>query len=148
MAGDIFLPDWLEQGVESSLRDSEDETPPVPLSLSSAQGSVPRSIASSSRASPVVLTPSGPSPAGSYSRPESGKAPWTDLDAFYADTNEREQEESEEETDEDEEESDDTQEAKNEDEDAVVVSDEDESGSEDEEDSDEHENQSIIHAAR
>ncbi|KAI0090180.1 adaptin N terminal region-domain-containing protein [Irpex rosettiformis] len=99
MAGDVFLPDWLEQGVESSLRDTEEDAPPVPLSLSSAQTSIPRSIASSNRATPIVLTPTGSSPAGSYTRPETGKAPWTDLDSFYAEANE--EEESEEETDED-----------------------------------------------
>ncbi len=103
MAGDVFLPDWLEQGVEPSLRDTEDDAPPVPLSLSSAQTSVPRSIASSNRATPVVLTPSGPSPAGSFSRTETGKAAWTDLDSFYADTKEEEEEESEEESSEEEE---------------------------------------------
>jgi len=101
MIGNHYLPDWLEEGVESSLRDAEEEAPPVPTSIASAQTSMPRSIASSSRASPVVLTPTGPSPAGSYIRQETGKAPWTDLDSFYADTHEQEDSEEEETEEED-----------------------------------------------
>lgn len=134
MAGDVFLPDWLEQGVEPSLRDTEDDAPPVPLSLSSAQASVPRSIASSNRATPVVLTPSGPSPAGSFSRTETGKAAWTDLDSFYADTKEEEEEESEEESSEEEEEGSQYGEHQA---DAEPEESEEESGSGEEEDDDE-----------
>ncbi|KAI0346195.1 hypothetical protein BDW22DRAFT_1323138 [Trametopsis cervina] len=107
MAMDNFMPDWLEKGVESSLRDSVEDAPPAPTSFSSAQTSVPRSIASSNRASPIVLTPTGPSPSGSYSRPETGKAPWNDLDSFYADTDKQKPEDSEESEDEDSEEGED-----------------------------------------
>ena len=108
---DSYLPDWLEEGIESSLRDSEDDAPPVPIavqSISSAQSissSSPRAIASSSRNgnTPVVLTPTGPSPSGSYTR-QNGKGNWTDLDTFYADAgNEEEVEETEEEESEEEE---------------------------------------------
>lgn len=109
MASDTFLPDWFEQGVESSLRDAEEDLPPAPMSLSSMQtaGLAPRSIASSNRGTPVVLTPTGPSPSGSYVRQESGKSPWANLDKFYDETGgdeEEEGEESEEESEEDEEE--------------------------------------------
>lgn len=95
MASDSVLPDWLEQGVESVLRDSDDDAQPVPVSVQSLQLPVPRSIASSNRASPIVLTPSGPSPSGSYVRQDS-KNSWKDLDKFYEDTNEDEEEEEEE----------------------------------------------------
>lgn len=154
MAGDVFLPDWLEQGVESSLRDTEEDAPAAPLSLSSAQTSVPRSIASSNRATPIVLTPTGPSPAGSYSRPESGKAPWTDLDSFYADTNEEEEEEeeSEEETDEGEEEEEDGEESSEGEEHQGSVeaeeSGEEESDSAEEDDDHEGEEHNLLHTSR
>ena len=154
MAGDVFLPDWLEQGVESSLRDTEEDAPAAPLSLSSAQTSVPRSIASSNRATPIVLTPTGPSPAGSYSRPESGKAPWTDLDSFYADTNEEEEEEeeSEEETDEGEEEEEDGEESPEGEEHQGSVeaeeSGEEESDSAEEDDDHEGEEHNLLHTSR
>ena len=154
MAGDVFLPDWLEQGVESSLRDTEEDAPAAPLSLSSAQTSVPRSIASSNRATPIVLTPTGPSPAGSYSRPESGKAPWTDLDSFYADTNEEEEEEegSEEETDEGEDEEEDGEESSEGEEHQGSVepeeSGEEESESAEEDDDHEGEEHDLLHTSR
>ena len=95
MSFDSAVPDWLEHGVESSLRDSEDDMPLVPTGVQSLQSPTPRSIASSSRPSPVVLTPTVPSPAGSFARPD--KSAWTDLDKFYADTNEESEEESEDE---------------------------------------------------
>ncbi|KAI0806028.1 adaptin N terminal region-domain-containing protein [Irpex lacteus] len=135
MAGDVFLPDWLEQGVEPSLRDTEDDAPPT---------SVPRSIASSNRATPVVLTPSGPSPAGSFSRTETGKAAWTDLDSFYADTKEEEEEESEEESSEEEEGEEDDEEGSQYGEhqgDAEPEESEEESGSGEEEDDEEVQHQ-------
>jgi len=104
MLGDAVLPDWLEKGIDSSLRDSEDDKPlPPPVySQSSIQSSVPRNISSASR-SPVLLTPASPSPAGSFVRQDTSKGPWTDLDKFYEDTNtdgdnEDEDDEDEEET--------------------------------------------------
>ncbi|KAG7092275.1 hypothetical protein E1B28_008637 [Marasmius oreades] len=84
LAPESILPDWLEQGVEPSLRDSpEDALPPptpVPLSISS-------------RPSPVVLTPAhGSSPTGSGPKSVGGaKGVWTDLDKFY-DTDEEDSE--------------------------------------------------------
>ena len=114
---DSYLPDWLEEGIESSLRDSEDDAPPVPIavqSISSAQSissSSPRAIASSSRNgnTPVVLTPTGPSPSGSYTR-QNGKGNWTDLDTFYADAGNEEEVEEEEESEEEEDEEEDGEE--------------------------------------
>jgi AP-3 complex subunit beta len=90
--GDRILPDWLEQGTESSLRDSPDDAPrsAVPTALGSA---TPRAI--SARASPVVLTPAGGSPA-----PGGARGAQTDLDQFYDDAGE--EGESEEDEDEDE----------------------------------------------
>ncbi|EEB87599.1 hypothetical protein MPER_15002, partial [Moniliophthora perniciosa FA553] len=77
---DLVLPDWLEQGVEPSLRDSPDDAPPsapVPTALGSSAQPLGKGIPS-----PVVLTPTtGTSPAGSGLR--SAKGPWTDLDKFY-----------------------------------------------------------------
>jgi len=84
---DAILPDWLENGVEPSLRDTEEAVPPqvaVPIALSSAQQR------SKGVASPIILTPSGGSPAGSNSRSGS-RGPWIDLDKFYADTEEVEE---------------------------------------------------------
>lgn len=109
MSNDNYLPDWLEQGVESTLRDSEEDAPPAPTFISST----PTSISfTSSRATPIVLTPTGPSPAGSFVRQDSTKGPWTDLDKFYDDTNEEEEddEEEEEESEEGEEEGEDDEE--------------------------------------
>jgi len=76
------LPEWLEQGTESSLRDTEDDVQPPGL----AQVTKPRSIAAASHGpTPIVLTPTGGhSPAVTGSSP----APWTDLDKFYADVDE------------------------------------------------------------
>jgi AP-3 complex subunit beta len=74
------LPEWLEQGTESSLRDTEDDIkPPV-------QVTTPRSIASTSHGpTPIILTPTrGHSPTAAGTSP----APWTDLDKFYADADE------------------------------------------------------------
>lgn len=89
---DRVLPDWLEKGVESTLRDSDDDAPPAPL--------VPTAISSAGQmrnmgpSPPVVLTPT-------VSRPSSRngtKGPWQDLDSFYA---EEEEEEDDEEDDDD-----------------------------------------------
>lgn len=110
MGTENYLPDWLEQGVESSLRDAPEDAPPAPTSIASSA-----SVSfTPSRASPVILTPTGPSPSGSYVRQDSGKAPWTDLDRFYEDSNEEEEaeeaeseDESEEQSEEDEEEGED-----------------------------------------
>lgn len=75
------LPEWLEQGTESSLRDTEDDVqPPGP-----AQATMSRSIASTSRGpTPIILTPTG----GHSPATGTSPAPWTDLDKFYADVDE------------------------------------------------------------
>lgn len=76
------LPEWLEQGTESSLRDTEDDSQPPAL----MQVATARSVASVSHGpTPITLTPTGRhSPATTGSSP----APWTDLDKFYADVDE------------------------------------------------------------
>ena len=76
------LPEWLEQGTESSLRDTEDDIQPSGL----PQATASRSIASASYGpAPIVLTPTGRhSPAVTGN----SQAPWTDLDQFYADVDE------------------------------------------------------------
>jgi AP-3 complex subunit beta len=106
MSVEYTLPDWLEEGTESSLRDSEDDILQIPAY---AQGSGPRAISSSSKsASPVVLIPTG-SPSPANSTPLGGAtSTWTDLDKFYADEEEdevNEEEESDDETEIDEEDS-------------------------------------------
>lgn len=124
MQMDNILPDWMEKGVEPSLRYSEDDKPsrPVPTAISS-------STDSRARGTPVVLTPTtGQRP---DSRQEGAKGAAThDLESFYADT--ASTEESEDENDDDDEGDDDDDESeeggseKNED-----GNEEDESGSED-----------------
>src|SRR5262245_53341943 len=86
-----FLPDWLEEGTESSLRDTEDDNslhaPPAYLSAQRLRGP-------SRFSSPVVLTPAeGTSPSNtSVMRSGIGsKVPWTDLDKFYEDGNSTEE---------------------------------------------------------
>ena len=91
MQMDEVLPDWLERGVESSLRDSEYDAapaPPVATALSSAKMKI-----NLKNQPDVLLTPT------SVSTPDSknGKGAFTDLDAFYADKEESEEEEEEEE---------------------------------------------------
>lgn len=100
---DSYLPDWLEEGIESSLRDSEDDAPQAPIAVQSISSTSPRVIASSSRNTPVVLTPTGSSPSGSYVR-QNGKGDWNDLDKFYADAESTEEEDEEDESEEEEDE--------------------------------------------
>lgn len=97
---DSILPDWLEHGVESSLRDSEEDIAPAAPSLSSISSSSAVQTVNKGGAPPVILTPI------SSSRPESSsginKGQWTNLDEFYADTKEVQAHESEEDMDEEE----------------------------------------------
>ena len=105
-----LLPDWLEHGVESSLRYSPDDAPSTtPAVTAIGHVAVPRpgvgvGVGSGGHSTPiVVLTPAGsggPSPAGSVPN----KAGWTDLDQFYASSSEEEGEEEEEEEEEESEE--------------------------------------------
>jgi AP-3 complex subunit beta len=85
MRGDRHLPFWLEQGIASPLRDTEEDIPVISFTaMSSAQAQ--RLVESSHVGSPVVLTPTeGTSPAGPGVRGGGDKGPWTDLDKFYED---------------------------------------------------------------
>lgn len=111
---DSTLPDWLERGVESVLRDAEDEAPKAaaPTAISSASSQQSRIVGmgnngssparhmhqKSGGASPaIVLTPTGATtPTGAQ------KGAFMDLDTFYADAEDAEEEESEEEEEEEE----------------------------------------------
>ncbi|GJE85585.1 adaptin N terminal region-domain-containing protein [Phanerochaete sordida] len=148
MAADSVLPDWLEQGVDPALRVSEDDAPPPPIAVQSLQSAVPRSIASSNLASPVVLTPTGPSPSGSYVRTDAKNA-WTNLDEFYEEsTEEEEEEETESEEDDSEEESEDGEEREEHHEgpESSEAEDEDKESGEEEED-DDHSPHAIHHTS-
>ncbi|PBK79829.1 hypothetical protein ARMGADRAFT_1021326 [Armillaria gallica] len=74
--GEPILPDWLEKGVESSLRDTEEDIAPppaVPIALSSAEQQRMRER--------VSLTPTSRTDVGTQST--SSKVLLTDLDKFY-----------------------------------------------------------------
>lgn len=88
---DSLLPDWLEKGVEPSLRDSEDDKPiaPAVMAISST------SQRSKAMAIPVTLTPTSASRPNS--RQENTKGVFAqDLESFYADAIDSQEEESEE----------------------------------------------------
>ena len=102
-----LMPDWLEHGVESSLRYVPDDA--LPSSSATVVTAIGHVAPSSSRAGTgghstpvIVLTPGGssggPSPAGSVPN----KAGWADLDAFYASESEEGEEEESEESEEEE----------------------------------------------
>jgi AP-3 complex subunit beta len=87
-----FLPDWLEEGTESSLRDTEDDNP---LHAPPAYLSAQRLRGTSRLSSPVVLTPvegTSPSNASVMRSGIGSKVPWTDLDKFYEDGDDTEEE--------------------------------------------------------
>lgn len=106
----LRLPDWPDEGTDSSLRDVEEEYPNVPISMpglratnigaGSASG-FGSSHMSSSSVTPVVLTPTGTSPNLNQGT-TSGKGAWTDLDKFYEESEEESSEEEEEESEEEE----------------------------------------------
>lgn len=84
---DTYLPDWLEKGTESALRNSTEETPPV-LDYVHTLGhsSLHRSVISTAS---LPTAPSSPARVGSPSSPvvqHESKATWSDLDKFYEDT--------------------------------------------------------------
>jgi len=101
-----MLPDWLEHGVESSLRVSPDDAPATPAAVTAIGHVATPGPSSTSRAAGVVgsgghstpmvvLTPAGsggPSPVGSVPN----KSGWADLDKFYASDSEEEEEEEDE----------------------------------------------------
>jgi len=76
---DNFLPDWLEEGTESSLRDFEDHNHPNPNAT--VVTSLQQSIGSESTA---ILSASQ---VGSGNLNTSPKGPGTDLDKFYEEDN-------------------------------------------------------------
>jgi len=93
-----LLPDWLEHGVESSLRHSPDDAPSSTSAVTAIGHVAPSRVGvgvgtgTGGRSTPiVVLTPAGsdgPSPAGSVPN----RAGWADLDKFYASDSEEEEE--------------------------------------------------------
>jgi len=94
MRTDGLLPDWLERGVESSLRDSEDDMQPAPVVPTALSSAGPMRNKAGVATPPIVLTPTG------LSRPSSAegtKGKWRDLDTFYAEDEEEADEETEEE---------------------------------------------------
>ncbi|KAF9065321.1 adaptin N terminal region-domain-containing protein [Rhodocollybia butyracea] len=95
---DTVLPDWLEKGVESSLRDSPDDAPaaPVPSSMSS-------SAVKTKLGGPVILTPTigSSSPASSSGN---GRKWASNLDEFFNEAAQFEEGSSEEDDDGEEEE--------------------------------------------
>lgn len=135
----IDLPEWLEQGIDPALRDSDDDAPQVALSsmvqaISSQRISSQR-VPTPAGSTPVVLTPAG------GSTPKDTKD-WRDLNKFYASESESEEEEEEEEEGEEEEEEDRSGTDENSGEDEETS--EDEGDGEDEEGVAEH-NSSLIH---
>ncbi|TFY72051.1 hypothetical protein EVG20_g958 [Dentipellis fragilis] len=106
MHGDRILPDWLEQGIEPALRDSEeDAAPPTHVPAPTAIGYTARGVGAAAAQTPVVLTPAGSSgvvsPTGSVPN-MAKKGAFINLDSFYA-SEDGEEEESEEESEEEEE---------------------------------------------
>jgi AP-3 complex subunit beta len=86
----VDLPEWLEQGIDPSLRDSDDDAPQPVSSMSvvqaiSSQGIPSQYAVASASVTPIVLTPTG------GSTPKDTKD-WRDLDKFYASESESEEE--------------------------------------------------------
>lgn len=99
------LPDWPDEGTDSSLRDADEEYPTVPFSGQAAPRAIGSGMGSSNFSPSVVLSPpSGQSPAGSFTPQTGPKGQWMDLDQFLASDGEEAEEESDED-EEDEEES-------------------------------------------
>ncbi len=90
---DNILPDWLEKGVESTLRDSEYDAAPIPTAFSSTGVMKGHATASPGIATPPIAL----MPTGGSGTPTAGKGPWMDLDSFYAEEEEEEDESEEEE---------------------------------------------------
>ncbi len=109
--------------------------PQAPVYVSQSS-STARSIGPSSRASPVILTPTGGvSPADSITRQDGGKAAYMDLDKFYEDAEEEdESEESDSEEEDGEEGEEDTASGSGEDGESTEGEDHSEPGSDDHDD--------------
>lgn len=88
----IDLPEWLEQGIDPALRDSDDDAPQVASSVQaiSSQATSSQRVPTPAGSTSVVLTPVG------GSTPKDTKD-WRDLNKFYASESESEEEEDEEE---------------------------------------------------
>ncbi|KAF5373098.1 hypothetical protein D9758_001497 [Tetrapyrgos nigripes] len=136
---DRILPEWLEKGVGSSLRDSPDDVPVVvvPTAFGSGPGrGGPGSVAGgqSKRGfgnQPDVLAPSGSSsgsgPGGAGAKKANG---WTaDLDKFYEESSSEEEDDEEDEDEEDEDEEEGEEEGSEESESGSGEEDESNSGS-------------------
>lgn len=91
----IDLPEWLEQGIDPALRDSDDDAPQVASSVQaiSSQATSSQRVPTPAGSTPVVLTPIG------GSTPKDTKD-WRDLNKFYASESESEDESEEEEEEE------------------------------------------------
>ncbi|KAG8213201.1 adaptin N terminal region-domain-containing protein [Butyriboletus roseoflavus] len=79
--GDSILPEWLEGGIDPSLRQNEEDALPVgppPQAFGSASSTAPKTLGSAG-VTPVVLTPTGNS-----TPVHEAKETWRDLDKFYA----------------------------------------------------------------
>ncbi|KAI0749854.1 adaptin N terminal region-domain-containing protein [Daedaleopsis nitida] len=101
---DSFLPDWLEEGTDAALRDTEADMPHAPAYTSQSSGA--RSLDPAARGSPVVLTPTGAaSPTRSFAKQQAAKTAYMDLDRFYEDAEETDDTDESESDDSDEEES-------------------------------------------
>jgi AP-3 complex subunit beta len=134
--GEEVLPDWLERGVESVLRDSDEGENAGSLPSHGMSGFGSRGVGGSSLQGQekVMLVPtsgnvvaggSGTStPAGSL------RGPWTDLDDFYREAEKKEEGMEEEDSDDDDE---------SDDEDIEEEDDDDDDGNEDDDDDDEEE---------
>ncbi|KAG9045037.1 AP-3 complex subunit beta [Tulasnella sp. UAMH 9824] len=101
------LPDWPDEGTDSSLRDTQDDTPApfyhqpsLKLQGFGAEAIGNRSRPASTLATPVVLTPGDTSPASSVPKPGFAKPHYMDLDKFFASDEEEESGSEEEEADE------------------------------------------------
>jgi len=85
----VDLPEWLEQGIDPALRDSDDD-PPYAETLTSmvraisSQGIPSQQAVASAGVTPITLTPTG------GSTPKDPKD-WRDLDKFYASEDESEE---------------------------------------------------------
>jgi len=89
--GDSVLPEWLEGGIDASLRQNEEDmlpAAPPPQAISSAGFAAPKALGSAG-VIPVVLTPTG-----SSTPVREAKENWRDLDKFYASDNEKKESES------------------------------------------------------
>lgn len=95
----LRLPDWSEEGTDSSLRDSQEEYATVPATNLTSQrtfsgatgaGGFGSSQISSKSASPVVLTPTGRESPGIQGG-ASGKGQWKNLDEFLESDSEDEE---------------------------------------------------------